>query len=185
MAKSFSAQAELGSFVPTTNIWDPSEIYSTEVTSPEFKELMVRLYQNLNNMALSLNTRDAGYYDRQEFVCGQLFFPNPSLSSTTPQVPESRQVFRKVINFGALPTAAASPKQVAHGLTVTSGFSFTRIYGCATNPSTSFLPLPYTSSSATSNNIELFVDGTNVSIAVGIDRNTYTTSYIVLEFIKQ
>jgi hypothetical protein len=38
--------ADYGMFIPTTQVWDVSEIYSTEVTSPAFKELLVRLYQN-------------------------------------------------------------------------------------------------------------------------------------------
>ncbi len=181
MAKSFSAQAELGAFVPTTNIWDPSEILSTEVTSPEFKELLVRLYQNLKDMSESINIRDAGYYAREEFVNGQIFFPNPSLSSTTAQVPDFRQVFRKVINFGGLPNSGTT--SIAHGLTITSGFSFTRIYGCATDPSTSFIPIPF-ASPTDAENIKITVDTTNVNITTGSDRTGYTTTYCVLEYIK-
>jgi hypothetical protein len=33
-----------GIFVPTTNVWDVSQIYEIDVTSPQFKELLVRLY---------------------------------------------------------------------------------------------------------------------------------------------
>jgi len=55
---------QVGSFVPTTNVWDPSEIYSVDVTSPRFKELLVRLYQNVNLIAVVLNTKDSGYYDK-------------------------------------------------------------------------------------------------------------------------
>lgn len=179
---SFPNQANPGAFVPTTNIWDPSEIYSTEVTSPEFKELLVRLYQNLNNMSLSLNIRDAGYYDRTEFVCGQLYFPNPALSSASAKAPAYRQVFRKVINFGTLPNTATT--SVAHGLTITSGFTFTRIYGCATDPSTSFIPIPF-AAPTDSENIKIDVDTTNINITTGSDRTGYTVCYVVLEYIKE
>jgi len=79
----------VGSFVPTTNIWDVQRLYEVDIKSPEFKELLVRLYQNVNNIALSLNSRDAGYYDNTEFINGQTFFPNPTLSSTTAQTPTS------------------------------------------------------------------------------------------------
>ena len=40
-----------GAYAPTTFIWDVEQLQHIEVTSPEFKELLVRLYQNLNLMA--------------------------------------------------------------------------------------------------------------------------------------
>ena len=62
MAKSFSAQSEPGLSLPTTNIWDTTEIYETEVTSDAFKELMVRLYQNLSDMSDAINLKESAYY---------------------------------------------------------------------------------------------------------------------------
>ena len=173
---------QIGSFIPTTNIWDPTEIYSTEVTSPEFKELLVRLYQNLNLMAINLNNKDTGYYDTSEFVTGQKYFPKPGLTSLSGQTPDFRQTYRKVINFGALPNTGTT--NVAHGLTVDANTIFTRIYGAVTDPAgLSFLPLPYASSTA-ANNIELSVNNTNVTIITGSNRSAYTITYIVLEMIK-
>jgi hypothetical protein len=171
-----------GSFVPTTQIWDVTEIYRTEVTSPAFKELLVRLYQNLNGMAISVNGRDAGMYDKTEFVNGQTFFPSAGTSSATSSAPNQRQVYRKVIDFGALPNAAA--KTVAHGLTITTGYTFTRIYGTASNPAGSlYIPIPY-ASPVLLNNIELSVSNVNVTITTGIDRTAFTTCYVVLEYLK-
>lgn len=173
---------EIGAFVPTTNIWDPTEIYSTEVTSPEFKELMVRLYQNLNIMAIVLNLKDTGYYDTEEFVTGQKYFPLSGATSLSATTPDFRQTYRKVIEFGALPNTGTT--NVAHGITVDANTIFTRIYGVANNQAgTLYLPLPYASSTA-ANNIELSVGNTNVTIITGSDRTAYTVTYIVLEFIK-
>lgn len=178
------ANTNVGSFVRTTDVWDVNEIYSTEVTSPEFKELLVRLYQNLNNMAVSLNTRDAGFYSNQEFVNGQKWFPNPANNSSTETVATQRQVFRMVVNFGALPNTGTTP--VVHGITVTPATTFTRIYGAASKPTTAFsyIPIPYASSTA-ANNIELSVDATNVTITTGSNRSAYTICYVVLEYLKQ
>lgn len=170
-----------GAYVPTTNVWDPSEIYSTEVTSPAFKELLVRLYQNLNTMALVTNVKDSAMYVTQEFVTSGQYFANPNLNSTTAQAPSLRGVFRKVINFGALPNTAT--KSVAHGIAPTASYTFTRIYGCATTPSTSYIPLPY-ASPVLVDNIELWADGTNVNVKTGSNRTAYTVTYIVLEYIK-
>ena len=175
-------RGDFGSFLATTQVWDVGEIYSAEGISPDLKELLVRLYQNLNNQSLSVNTRDAGFYDTSEFVNGQLFFPNPALNSSSTTTPTQRQVFRKVLNFGSLPDTAV--KTVAHGITVNDGFTFTRIYGAATDPTGhNYIPLPYASPTLM-NNIELKTDGTNVTITTGSNRTAFTTTYVVLEYLK-
>lgn len=173
---------EVGAFIPTTTVWDVAQISSIDVTSPEFKELLIRLYQALNNMALSINIRDAGYYIRQEFVNGQLWFENPALSSSTGQYPALRQVYRKVINFGALPNTGT--KSVAHNIVVNVGTTFTRIYATASDTTGfHYIPIPY-ASPILANNIELNVDGTNVNIITGSNRSNFTVCYVVLEYIK-
>lgn len=184
MAASYPNQTNPGSFVPTTYILDPAQIYQADIESRELQEVLVRLYQTVNSVALSMNTRDAGYYVQEEFVCGQIYYPNPANSSTTgtqPSGAEFRQVFRKVISFGALPNNTT--KSVAHGITITSGFTFTRIYATATDPSTAFIPIPFASSTA-ADIISLDVDATNVNITTASDKTGFTTTYVVLEYIK-
>ncbi len=176
-------QSSFGAFIPTTYVWDIGQIYSTDIKSPEFKELIVRLYQNMNNMALLLNLKDTGYYILEEYANSQQWFKNPSLSSSTSQQPQFRGVFRKVINFGALPNAAT--KTVAHVIDITSGYSFTRIYGAATkDDQTSFIPLPF-SSPTLNENIKLEVTATDISITTDIDYSDYDTTYVIVEYIKQ
>ena len=180
---SFPNQLGPGSFVPTTNVWDVSEIYSTNVTSDEFKELLVRLYQNLNIMSLNLNIKDTAYYPLTEFVTGEAFFPNPTLSSTSGKSPVLRQGFRLTINFGALPNTGS--KSVAHGLTITSGYIFTRILGAASDQTGSrYIPLPFSSPIA-SENIKIEVDATNVVITTGSNRSAYTETIVILYYIKE
>lgn len=170
-----------GSFVPTTFILDVDRLYQVDVKSPEFKEILVRLYQGLNSMLLALNIKDTGYYVRQEFVNGQQYFPNPANNSSTPATASMRQVFRTTVNFGALPNAGL--KSVPHSIPITDGFTFTRIYGCSSDVSgNTYIPLPYVD--AAGNNIELYVDATNVNIVTTSDRTNYTVTYIVIEYLK-
>ena len=170
-----------GIFVPTTNVWDVSQIYEIDVTSPQFKELLVRLYQNINNISVALNLKDSGYYITESFVNSQLFFPNPIYNSSTVATPGYRQVFRIVINFGALPNAGT--KSVPHNIIVNSQYTFTRIYGTASDTTGfNYIPLPYASASGT-DNIELFVDGTNVTVITTTNRSNFNVTYIVLEYI--
>ena len=108
---------------------------------------------------------------------------NPALNSTTAQSPSMRQVYRLVVNFGALPNATT--KSVAHGLTITSGYSLTRLYAASTkNDQSSFLPIPYASPTL-NQNILLNMDATNVNITTAIDYSAYTITYVIIEIIKQ
>lgn len=172
-----------GFLIPTTDVWNVSEVYEVDLTSEAFRDLIVRLYQNLNNMALSVNVRDAGYYDTKQFLNGQVFFPNPTLTADASTAAQYRAVYRKVINFGALPNTAA--KTVAHGITCSAKTSFTRIYGVANDQvALSYLPLPFASPTL-ANNISLEVDAANVTITTGSNRTAYTLTYVVLEYLQQ
>jgi len=185
---SFPSNVGPGLFVPTTDIFDITNLEGKDLSSPEFRQFLIVLTQRINEISLQLNLKDTGIYSEQEFVNSQVFFPNPALSSTTAQTPTQRQAFRKVINFVDGTTVVSLPNagstSVAHGITVDANTTFTRIYGAATDPSTSFIPLPYSSPTLV-DNIELSVDGTNVTITTGSDRTGFTNCYVVVEYLKQ
>jgi hypothetical protein len=165
-----------GAFVPNTYVWDVAQIQSIDVNSQEFKELLVRLYQNLGTMATVLNLKDTGYYPLGEFSNSQLFFPNPAYSSSTSVLPAYRGVTRIVVNFGSLPNTGT--KSVAHGLTPTPSWTFTRIYATASDTTgMTYIPIP----SAQAN---LTVDATNVNITTTANLTNYNVCYVVLEWIK-
>lgn len=172
-----------GAFVPNNWIWDVQQIPEIDVKSAEFKELLVRLYQNLNLMNIVLNIKDSAYYNNSEFVNGQLWFPNPALNSSTDATPDFRQVYRTVVNFG--PLLVIGLNQQPHNIVCSTTTSFTRIYGVATKPTAAFeyIPLPYSSATA-ADNIEVFVDATNVNIVTAADYTAYTIVYVVLEYIQ-
>lgn len=172
----------VGSFIPTTNIWDVGNLNDIDVNSPEFKELIIRLYQNINLISIVMNTKDTGYYNLDEFVCGQVYFPNPIANSPDSDADQFRQVFRIVVNFGALPNTAA--KVVAHGITTSSRTLFTRIYACASDTTgQNYIPIPYASPTL-ANNIELSVNNTNVTITTGSDRTNFNNCTVVLEYVQ-
>lgn len=177
-----ATSSQFGAFVPTTNIWDVQNLYQTDVNSPEFKELLVRLYQNVNTIALVLNIKDTGMYQLSEFVNGQLLFPNPANNSSTAAYPANRQILRQVYNFGALPNTTT--KSVPHHITCTAHTTFTRIYGAASDTSGfHYIPLPYASNSAGAS-IELNLDGTNINVTTGSDRTNFNITYIIVEYVQ-
>lgn len=172
----------VGLYVPTTNIWDVGQIQDMDVNSSDFKELLVRLYQNLNNIATVVNIKDSAYYDTNEFVNGQQFFPDPSLNSGTTTTATFRPGFRLVVNFGSLPNTGTT--NVPHGLTMTSGVTLTRMYGAASDTSgKNYIPIPY-ASPVLANNIELLADSTDVTIITGSNRSAFTQCYVILEYLK-
>lgn len=191
-------QTSSGAYVPTTFIFDVAQLYQVDVTKPEFKELLVRMYQNINLMCNVLNVKETGMYLPQELVNSQSWFPDPTLNSTTPQVPSFRQNYRLVVECGALP--AAGTKQIPHNLTVSNQYTFTRIYGCSTNPTLfttpptpfgapplgmNYIPLPYVSVRDATGSIELSVDQQNINITTaGTNYSNWTITYVVLEYLK-
>lgn len=180
MAFSPSNKANLfGAFVPTTYLFDIDYVLSVlNPDNDEERELQILLYEAINNIILTTNLKDTGYYLTTEFVPGSSFFTLTNSSAQT------RPVYRTVVNFGALP--ATGTKSVAHGIVgIGTTYSFTRIYGCATNPNTKFIPLPYVSATAITNNLELNADTTNVNITTGgTSYSSYTTTYVILEYLK-
>ena len=180
----FNNPQSFGAFGPTTNVWDVGEIYEIHGLDPKLQEVLVRLYQNLNLMALLLNIKDSGFYNTDEFVNGQIFFPNQATPVSTFDTADSifRQVYRQVINFGPLPNAGT--KSVPHNITITNQTSFTRIYGAASDQTgLNYIPLPYASPTL-ANNIELNANATNVNVITGSNRSNFTVSYIILEYLQ-
>jgi hypothetical protein len=174
MASSDSA----GAFVPTTFAWDSSELQGMDVTSDRFKEMLVNLCQNLDLMQSTLNLKDSAHYNTSEFVNGQVFFPSSSTNSSNTNTMVGRQVYRKVINFGALPNTTT--KSVTHDLNITTGYTFTRIYATASDTTNrTFIPIPNAST-----DINLEVDATNVKIKTAGNFSSYDTTYVILEYLK-
>jgi hypothetical protein len=154
--------------IPQTYVWSVDDL---DVNSIAFKEVIVRLHENVNQIATATNQKDIAFYGLTEAINGQTYFA----TTTT-----SRSVYRKVINFGALPNTGT--KSVAHDIAIETTFIFTRIYGCSSDPvNKKYIPLPYASAT---NDIELNVNATNVNIITISNMSAYTTTYIVLEYTK-
>lgn len=181
-----SQSNQVGVYVPTTEVWDVAQLYQVDITSPEFKELLVRMYQNLNRMALALNVSTKGYYDVQgEFVDGNLWFPKPGLTSATSpaQRPAFRQEERTVLNLPqiagiALPAAATTA--INHNITITTNTTFTALYGVASDQTGfNYYPLNY----AGATTISMFANATQVSITNNTAIN-FSVCYVVLEYLQ-
>jgi hypothetical protein len=174
-------QNQYGSFIPTTYVWDVGTFYQADVNSMEFKELLVRLHEFVNLIAINTNFKDTGYYALDEFVNSQLYFPNPAAPTNMSQI--YRQVYRKTFNVGPLPNAGT--KTIPHGIVCNVGTTFTRIYGAASDTTSErYIPLPFAAPVAL-DSIQVDVDSTNIHITTGVDYTAFNVVYIVLEYLKQ
>lgn len=161
-------QQETGDFVPTTQIY---EIQEGDVT-----QLLVRLYQTVNNMAVVINRKVTGLNLLEEFVTGSLFF-NPT--STNPL--DLRPGYHKVFDIEPL---GAGVTTIAHGITIDAAWKLIRITGGASdNVGFNYYPLPFTSA-AGATNIEVKLNATNLVITnnSGV---AFTSAIVIVEYLKQ
>lgn len=178
----FPSNVGPGLFLPTTQLIDTQSIYDNENLDEDLKQIMIRMVQAFNDYANAINLKDTGIYNLAEFVSGNVYFPNPALKSTTREQPTFRQVFRIVVNFGALPNNAN--KAVAHGLTIDANTTFTAIYATATDTvGFTAIPIPM-QFVATTNKIDLRIDATNVNIQTNFNATNYNVCYVILEYLK-
>lgn len=145
----------------------------------ELVQCIELIYKRIAN---SVNTKEGATYQPLELAT---FIRYPLRSTTVPYPYLPNQfvnVYRKTIDFGALPNAAL--KSVAHGITFTTASKGTRIYGCATDPVNQlYIPIPF-SSPTLNENIKIGIDGTNINITTAIDYSAFTMCNVVLEYSK-
>lgn len=175
------ADPRFGAFIGTTENLDVGLLQSTDVNSEQFKQLIIKLYQTVNNIALLLNKKHTGMYTLTEFVNGKTYFANPALSAT--QTPLPRQEFSITVITGQLPNTAT--KIIPHGISNwNSACTLVNIWGAATDTTgLTGIGLPYASPTL-ANNIELSMDATNIYITTGSNRTNYNISYVTLEYLK-
>ena len=180
----FTQDSLYGSFIPTTKLFDEQNIRSLDIKDPKFKELIVQLYQAVNDIALVLNVKDTGYYPLEEFLSSQLFFPDPTITPTASnvQTPDFRQAFRRTFNMGALTNGGTTT--IAHDIDMTASIKGTRLYGVASKAdNTSFIPVPYTTDTTTEA-IKLEVTKTHVIVTTYDNKTAWTNCIVVFEYLK-
>jgi len=160
-------------FLPTFSLGNYVE---EDVTLPDDPNELKRIIKEyLENHAKLINRKDTGSYEEVEQLCNQQYF------GATPQ--SKNYVYRKVINTGALLNAA--PTAVNHllngGAAVPNTWLFTRVYGFALDPATPiWIPLP----NGGIHDCSVQVTATQVIITPTVNLAAFTTSYVVLEYLK-
>lgn len=161
-----------GSLLPTTQIWDVSQIYDLKDESEQMKELLVRMYQNLSLMSNVINSKETGFYYKQEVMTSAVY-----TSPTSNQQQDLRAEFSKCIFGGALPATKE------HGITIDTAFKLVDIYGAASDSINSlYYPFCFAQSGGT-NNLNAYINGADVVINNGTGV-TFDSYVIVIKFLK-
>lgn len=94
---------------------------------------------------------------------------------------DGKPIYRKVVNFGALPNATIK------GVTFDNinADTFMKIEGIAMSANSTAITIPFTDVSSTTQSISIFANSTSVSINAGsVNRSDYNKCYIILEYTK-
>lgn len=166
-----------GLFLSTTPMFDVGDLKDQD----NLKQLVIKLTQFCNDIVIILNQKDSALYVLEQFVNGQVFFPNPAFNNDTNIPVTQRQVYRQVFVFPQLPNTGTIV--IAHNIPITNIYTFTRIYGVANDTTAPFNYVPIPSTTPTGNIIFVGVDTVNVYISTNFDATNYDQAYVVLEWL--
>ena len=94
---------------------------------------------------------------------------------------DGKPIYRKVVNFGALPNATIKGVSFDN----INADTFLKIEGIAMTNGGSAIIIPFADTSAATQSINIFVNSTSVSINTGsTNRSDYTKCYVTLEYTK-
>lgn len=181
----FNSAGNPGSFIPTTQVVDTSQLDGLTDISPDLKNFLYSFITAYNNSALRINSSVSGFMPLVETLTGRRFFSDPSILSSTANsnafAPVMRMEYQTVYHITSL---GAGVTNVPHGLTTFTIFSFTDTDGFANNTTTgNYYPLPFVSSGGAAN-IEVKANNTNIVIT-NSSGQTFTNCYIWLRYLKQ
>jgi len=137
--------------------------------------------EQLKRLANAVNIREIGWFLDEELLSGKQFIP--STVNVKGLAPQWRSVFRKVVNFGALPNAGT--KSVSHGVVFDANFTQTAFWISATDPvNFKAFSLAYWAIS-TPGDIIINMDATNINVTTKSDYSGYTRSYVTIEYLLE
>ncbi len=141
------------------------------------------LAEQLKKISNAINIRTIGWLLDEELLSGQQFIPSNPTALIQGTAPQFRSVLRKVVDFGALPNAGL--KQVPHGVTFDSNFTLIRLFASATDP-TALTAISIDHAALILNqNINIFLDSTNINITTAFNFSTYTRCFVFIEYIQE
>ena len=147
-----------------------------QVIFPEIKdELFIYTLRDLYlRTADCVNGREISIYPLNEIINGNSYY-------TVGNPQKFRQVFRKCFDIG--PIAPGATSTTAHGITNIT--ECTRIYGDCVTSVVDYRPIPYSSATDVTKQIEIQMTATNIIIINGASSPNLTKVSVTIEVLKQ
>ena len=143
-------------------------LLSTNFYLPEgYPESRRKLIEEITRIKSIVSRNARGEFFLSETNSAQVLFGGSA---------NNRVIFRKVFDFGALTNS--STKTLAHGLTFNASLAFFKISAVATDP-VNFLSFPIPTTGVT-----IDIDANDIRITTTSDLTAYTTTFVILEYIK-
>lgn len=139
------------------------------------------IVEQLKRISQAVNTREIGWLLDEELITGKQFLPsNPVLPETSPG--QFRTVFRKVIVGTPI---LLGINVFPHGIVFDANFTLIDLWVTLTD-TTNFLALRATFAGVPStDNIEVFMDATEVNVITSKDYSGYNLVYIFIEYCQE
>ncbi len=151
-----------------------------QVFSQDDTQFLLQITKLYADIARSVNARDISVYALTESSDGQQWFNATNAQPTAAMSDPIRIGFRKVFSIGAI--GAGVTLVTLHGLTNVKIFTY--IGGAAVTAVPDNRPIPYASATLVTNQIEIKVDATNITIINGATAPAITSAVVVLEYLK-
>ncbi len=159
-------------------------IYTSVQYPNDMDELTTVLTKTHIDIANCINRRTIGIFNTIQVVTGDQYY---SLSNTSIRNPiQYRQSYRKLFPFGAI--AAGATLLIPHGITGIT--EIVHLYGnCITDVSVMALatakyePIPFVSATDVTQQVQLFMDDTNITIINGAGNNNILSGTIIIEYL--
>jgi len=132
--------------------------------------------------AQAVNKRTIGTYNTFQIVTGDLYYSNANNSPSKPI--QFRQGYRQLFPFAAI--AAGATFTISHGITGIT--ELVHFYGdCVTDASVivtaKYEPIPFVSATDVTQQIELFMNDSVITIINGAGNNNIISGTIILEYL--
>ena len=158
------------SFLPTDSLGDFIPQYQNfVVTQQNTANVLNAMYTNI---AFSLNRKVNGIHEVVEVLTGSTY---PDLNNAQ----KKRYSYRKIFNIGTIGVGATAT--IPHGITSPV---FLKMIGGAQITGGTQRPLPFSSTVAVNQNIEMYADNTNLYIVNGAGNPQIDTGIVILEYLK-
>lgn len=148
------------------------------------EEFRTRMIQVINDMCISINSKESGWYSDESTITGEKVLPTYSKNLEGSQSVYYRTVRRKCIFTGSLPNN--STKSIPHSIQFPKKSVGWRIWGCASEIDGNeelqrFIHLPHAHPSAL-NAIAISCNRNNIDITTGTNRTNFNFSFVVVEY---